>query len=87
MDGKPGNVLKCGAECGERRRASLICSRAAAETKHSQDGAMPLPSRSGDGPGGRNRALPMETSLRIRQQLQPDGLFAGNLSIIQSCDQ
>ena len=83
LDGTTAFVLNCGQECGGTT-ASVTMLQQGALTINVIPAALPYPSaQSGNVlvPGGATVAVSDGSTLYIAgQQLQPDGLFAGNLS-------
>jgi hypothetical protein len=85
LDGNSVYVLNCGAECGGTTSSVTYLQQGVLQNNH-------IPTTIPDTssfitqvlvPGGVTEALANGTTLYVAgQQLQPDGLFAGNLSII-----
>ncbi len=85
LDGTTAFVLNCGPECGGST-ASLTMLDQGALTINVIPKALPYPSAMSANvpvPGGATVAVSDGTTLYVAgQQLQPDGLFAGNLSTL-----
>jgi hypothetical protein len=90
VDGTTAYILNCGPECGGNT-ASVSFLQTAPLNINTIPTSFPTPSpvtANVPVPGGATVSLSDGTSLYVAgQQLQPDGLFAGNLSIINLASQ
>ncbi len=86
LDGTTAYVLNCGAECGGTNSSVTFLQQSALNVNSYSIGSAPNANAFTSNipvPGGATMALSDGTTLFISgQQLQPDGLFAGNLSVI-----
>ncbi len=86
LDGTTAYVLNCGPECGGTNSSVTFLQQSALNVNSFSVGTVPNANTFTSNvpvPGGATMALSDGTTLYISgQQLQPDGLFAGNLSAI-----
>jgi hypothetical protein len=86
LDGSAAYVLNCGQECGGSASSVTFLSQGALQVNSYTTGATPNADSFLSNvpvPGGVTDSLSDGTTLYVSgQQLQPDGLFAGNLSTI-----
>ena len=85
-DGSTAYVLNCGAECGGTASSvSLLPVAPMIFLPNQQSGQLPLTGKVTNipVPGGASNALvDSSTMYVVGQQLEPDGLFAGNLTVV-----
>jgi hypothetical protein len=87
-DGSSVYVLNCGPECGGTTSSVSILPTAPMIVQDGQQtGSLPTTPTNIPIPGGASNALiNSETMYVLGQQLQPDGLFAGNLTVVNLAD-
>jgi hypothetical protein len=85
-DGQNAYVLNCGAECGGTQSGIVTIPLASAVFNTNQSGPAGINLTAGPVlavPGGATNGLQNGSTLYVAgQQLQPDGLLAGNLSVV-----
>jgi hypothetical protein len=83
-DGGTAYVLNCGRECGGANAGvSLLPTGAMIFAPNQQSGKLPTTLQTISVPGGASNALIDSSTMYVAgQQLQPDGLFAGKLTVV-----
>jgi len=87
-DGSTAYILNCGPECGGTASSITVLPMGPLNVQSGQQsGQLPttaaLPGLTTAIPGGASNALISSTNMYVMgQQLQPDGLFAGNLTLV-----
>lgn len=91
-DGSTGYVLNCGPECGGSQASVSYLPTAGVIVNSGTSSVAPGAGLDLTGfipiPGGATNALPAGNTLYVAgQQLQPDGLFSGNLTVLDAAGQ
>ena len=83
-DGSTVYVLNCGPECGGVKSSVTVLPAAPLIIQSGQQsGSLPTAPAAIPVPGGASNALVSSSTMYVLgQQLQPDGLFAGNLTLV-----
>ncbi len=83
-DGATAYVLNCGPECGGAKASvSLLPVAPMIYLVGQQSGSLPTTPTTISIPGGASNALVTSSTLYVvGQQLQPDGLFGGNMTVV-----